>query len=267
MISAQAPIVFLHIPKTAGQAIHNALVKLVGGAQHCSPVRVHTQAPSAEQFPTGYRLYSGHIDWAHLQNVPQNRFTFSVLRAPRERIASFYLYLLKEAQALSDTELNQPGRIGMRRILDRSADDYFFGGDAAWKRFIRDHYDNVYSSYFAMRHMRASHLTDRLCATEELNLARIGLGELDGLYTVDRLDRLETDLSQRYGADVQLEGQYYNTGSLAIGQDRWPALLDRCESDKTRQRLESFTSRDDLIWGDVKSRQSATHPQEIRKTA
>lgn len=263
MTWSSAPIVFLHIPKTAGQTIHNALVKLVGGQEHCSPVRVHTQARAEDQMPPGYRLYSGHIDWISADTLPKESFIFSVLRDPRERIASFYLYLLKEAQALSDTELNRPERAGMRRILQVSADDYFFGGDANWQRFIRDHYDNVYCSYFATRRMRASHLTDRLCPAEEMNRARIGLGGLGGLYTVDRLDLLERDLTSRYGYDVRLTGQYHNTGTVRLDQARWPILMSRLESDTTRHRLETFVQRDEILWQEVKRQEAANTAQAV----
>lgn len=68
------PIVFLHIPKTAGQAIHNGLITAVGGREHVSPVRIHTQ--SADQYPAGYRLYSGHLDWDHIDRIGPDRFSF-----------------------------------------------------------------------------------------------------------------------------------------------------------------------------------------------
>merc|ERR1711969_313057 len=143
-LAAQSPIVFLHIPKTAGQTIHNALAAMVGG-RHVSPIRTHTQAPGdAPQMPAGYALYSGHIDWTELETLPGGRFTFTVLRDPRERIASFYFFLLKEAEALDRDALERPQNYGKKLILQRSADDYFFGGPAGFNAFILDHYDNFY---------------------------------------------------------------------------------------------------------------------------
>ena len=152
------PIVFLHIPKTAGQTIHSELARVIG-APHVSPIRVHTQAArgpghAAAQLPPGYRLYSGHLDWTALDSLPEDRFVFSVLRDPWERIASFYFYMLEQAQGLDAATLEDPSRIGFRMILTHSADDYFFGGDVQWQQFILDHYDNFYCSYFATRKMR-----------------------------------------------------------------------------------------------------------------
>lgn len=98
------PIVFLHIPKTAGQAIHNALTHVVGGQEHVSPVRVNWQANGGSTMPPGYRLYSGHIDWVDLETLPPS-FVFTVLRDPRERIASYYFYMVREAQEMGAEQI------------------------------------------------------------------------------------------------------------------------------------------------------------------
>ncbi len=146
---AARPIVFLHLPKTAGQTIHNALAAAVGAAR-VSPIRTHTQVQGdAAQFPLGHALYSGHLDWAGVGVLPARRFVFTVLRDPRERIASFYFYLRREAARLSPHALARPENHGLKAALERSAEDYFFGGDAAWQGFVRDHFDNFYCAYFA----------------------------------------------------------------------------------------------------------------------
>ena len=237
-------VVFLHIPKTAGQTIHNALVKAVGGVEYVSPVRTHTQAPNGPQMPAGYRLYSGHIDWDELGNLPQDRFVFSVLREPRERIASFYLYLLKEAQALSPAALQRPENLGKRRILEMSADNYFFGGDAAWQNFVRDHYDNFYCAYFATRKMRGRRGLAGLNAAEMMAQAREGLAQLDGLYTTTGLTTLETDIAARLGQQINVARSFHNTGGHAAGEARWPKLLALFERDSSTAKLAKFASLD-----------------------
>lgn len=237
-------VVFLHIPKTAGQTIHHALVKAVGGAEHVSPVRTHTQALNDLQMPVGYKLYSGHIDWVELENLPEDRFVFSVLREPRERIASFYLYLLKEAQALSSEALQRPENLGKRRILEMSADDYFFGGDIAWQNFVLDHYDNFYCAYFATRKMRGRHALTGMGAPEVMAEARKGLAQLDGLYATTGLARLETDIAARLGKKITVTKSFHNTGGHAVGEARWPKLLALLERDSSAAKLAEFTSLD-----------------------
>ena len=238
------PIVFLHIPKTAGQTVHNELVRAVGQSQ-VSPIRGHTQAQSPEeQLPAGYRLYSGHIDWAALDLVPKPRFVFSILRDPRERIASFYFYLLKEARALNSDALELPQNAGKRAILERSADDYFFGGDQAWQRFILDHYDNFYCRYFGTRRIRAGDGFSRMPERRKLRGAMRNMPKIDWVYSVDNLAALERDLKTLYGFELDLTGKHNNVGDRPISEPRWPRLMARLERDENRARLDDFTALD-----------------------
>ena len=82
-------LVFLHIPKTAGQTVHFELLR-VFGSNNISPVRVHTQSPETS-FPDAdrYSVFSGHLDWDDIERVARPRVIFSVLREPAERIAEF----------------------------------------------------------------------------------------------------------------------------------------------------------------------------------
>ncbi|MEP4309737.1 MAG: sulfotransferase family 2 domain-containing protein [Lentilitoribacter sp.] len=246
-------IVFLHIPKTAGQTIHNALVSVVGGPDHVSPVRVHSQAPNGPQMPAGYKLYSGHIDWVELDTLPQDRFVFSVLRDPRERIASFYLYLLKEAQGLTAKQLALPQNTGKRRILENTADDYFFGGDQSWQNFVRDHYDNFYCTYFATRKMRGNRLVRDLSQVDLIARAQEGWKQLDGLYFVDNLGKLETDFSEKLGRNIEVTTTYHNIGNNALDKARWPIFLDRFEQDASVARLDAFVEADDALIAKIKA--------------
>ncbi len=242
--TSTAPIVFLHIPKTAGQTVHSELTRVVG-PEAVSPVRVHTQtAPGAAQMPPGYSLYSGHIDWDALDTLPADRFVFTVLRDPLERIASFYFYLLREAGKFSEAELQSPARTGMRMIQACSADDYFFGGDRAWRRFVHDHYDNVYCAYLATRRMRGWKQVSILTRQELFMQAVAGVRALDAVYSVDGLDRLEADIATRTGQRIDIRGRYVNAGPAA-GQDlRWPVLKARFESDAAVRRMLNFARLD-----------------------
>ena len=243
-------IVFLHIPKTAGQTIHHQLARAVG-PRHVSPIRTHTQALGQSQLPPGYLLHSGHIDWPDLESLPEDRFVFTVLRDPRERIASFYFYLLKEAQAASAQALEEPEGVNKRTILSRSADDYFFGGDAGWQAFVLDLYDNFYCSYFATRRMRGRGRLAGLEPQDVLSRARAGLALLDGIYWTDNLAALERDTHARAGLRIQVVGRMRNAGSVPLDQPRWPLLMQRFETDAARSAMERFVERDLALLADV----------------
>lgn len=241
---AAPPIVFLHIPKTAGQTVHNELARAVG-ADAVSPIRVHTQAATAQgQFPPDFRLYSGHIDWEALETIPRPRFVFSILRDPRERIASFYFYLLKEARILPQDALALPVNAGKRAVLERSADDYFFGGDADWQLFIEDHYDNFYCRYFGSRKIRAGKGYSQMPARRKLRAALRNMSQIDWIYALDNLGALETDLKALYGFDLDFSGRRINQGDRPVSEARWPRLMAQLEKDASRSRLEGFVDID-----------------------
>lgn len=236
--------VFLHIPKTAGQTVHRQIATAIG--RHLvSPVRVHAQVATLEaQFPPGYALYSGHLDWTSLEGLPRDRFVFTVLRDPRERIASFYFFLLAEAARLSPEELATPQRTGMRMIATRTADDYFFGGDGKWQRFVLDHYDNFQMSYLATRKVRGLRDLDGLPDPARIDRALEGAAGIDAVYGVGNLAALEADLDARLGVRVSLVDTFVNAGPEAGRNARWPRLLERLESDVNRARLEEFVRLD-----------------------
>lgn len=235
------PIVFLHIPKTAGQTIHNELTRVLG-AQNVSPIRLYSQDKDC-QFPPGYALYSGHLDWHDMGNVPKDRFTFSVLRDPRERIASFYFYTKRQAEKLEPDELAKPSRTGMRTLLQSSADEYFFGGAKPLQRFINDQYNNFYCSYFATKRMRAHRLVADLPPAELVELALQGAAQIDRIYATTALADLEADMAREFGMTINLTGSFDNAAG-AQGDLRWPKLLALFEDETSAQKLEGFVTQD-----------------------
>jgi len=196
------------------------------------------------QFPPGYQLYSGHIDWNALETVPSPRFVFTVLRDPLERIASFYFYLRRQAQSLTPSDLASPSRTGMRMVLERSPDAYFMDGPPSWQKFIADHYHSPYCSYLATRKIRGFSQVAMLSQEALLTRALEGATALDGIYTVDRLDRLETDLKDRLGLKVHLTDRFVNSDPGDKTTARWPKLATLLQHDDTRKRLEEFALAD-----------------------
>jgi hypothetical protein len=239
-----APIIFLHIPKTAGQTVHNSLSRMVT-ARRVSPFRVHTQAPVPEdQFPPGYSLYSGHLDWDAVGHLPKARFIFTVLRDPSERIASFYFYLQRKAAALSPKDLDLPHNIGLKRALEWAPDDYFFGGDETWQTFVHSHYDNFYCTYFATRRMLGWGATVGENPSKTLANARLGLASLDGVYSTDQMAQMEIDFQHRYGHHLSIVDRFDNSSGEPSNTLRWPRLLASFQSDLAAERMHDFTRLD-----------------------
>ena len=240
------PIVFLHIPKTAGQTIHSALAKMVGQS-HVSPVRVNEQAIDGAHYPEGYRLYSGHLDWTDLAKVQGDPFVFTVLRDPMERLASFFLYIRDTARKADAETLKS--RFGLQRMLEWSTDDYFFGGDDRWQGFIRNHYYNFYCSFFATHQMDGRFWIEKLSVDEVLAKATENARSIKHIYDVNNLAALESDIRGVYGARIKVVGRYSNPGSLPANERRWPIFYQLFESDRNQRRIEEFVQDDQRLLG------------------
>ena len=239
-----APIVFLHIPKTAGQTVHNSLSRIVK-ARRVSPIRVHTQSATAfGQYPPGYSLYSGHLDWTAIDHLPAARFVFTVLRDPGERIASFYFYLQREATGLGQDDLNLPQNIGLKRALEWSPDDYFFGGDDAWQIFVRSHYDNFYCTYFATKRMLGWGATQDLAPSQVLAKAKQGLAAIDCVFSTRDLAQLEATFVTRHGIKLRLTDRFDNTSAEPANLLRWPRLLASFGTDLAAKKMHDFVKWD-----------------------
>lgn len=239
------PIVFLHIPKTAGQTIHNELCRIVGD-KNVSPIRVHTQAETGPQMPKGFHLYSGHLDWLEISQF-KNPFVFSVLRDPRERIASFYFYLCSKAKTLSREALSAPQNIGLFRASRCSAAEYFFGGDPTWQRFILDHYDNFYCNYFASQKMRGRFELAHFTPKDRMAQALENSAKLSRIYPLSELPALEADIHAYTGHCPAIACSYVNEGAMPRGQARWPKLLQLLERDQDIAQLSAFADADDEL--------------------
>lgn len=244
--SGETQIVFLHIPKTAGQSIVQELRRVCGGSS-MSPIRTHTQAEKDAQFPPGYRIYAGHLDWVDLEKLNEDRFSFSVLRSPRERAASFYFYLLREAERLTPEELDLNENRGKRNILTMSPDEYFFGGTKQWQMFIHDHYSNFYCSYFATRRIRGWREINDLAPQDLISKAEAGTKAVSGIYGISELARLETDLSRVLNDKVNLQTTRVNAGPPAKSGTRWDDLMGRLASDENRAKLDAFVTLDEEL--------------------
>lgn len=236
-------VVFAHIPKTAGQTVTKALRNAFPRSAF-SPVRTHAAAAADAQMPPGYQLYAGHIDWVDLETLPENRFAFTVLRDPRDRIASFYFYVRREAKKLSRTELASKARTNMRMASTRAADDYFFGGDPAWQRFIQDHYNNFYCNYFITRKIRGWQEVATLGHRSLVNRAIIGAGHLQKVYAITDLNLLEQDLRDVLGIRPHIQGVRLNAGPSPRTAGRWTDLVARFERDESERRLAQFADAD-----------------------
>jgi hypothetical protein len=240
-------VVFLHIPKTAGQTIHSELERKIG-TQNISPVRVHTQVNNgADQYPRGYKAYSGHLDWDCLSVVPKDKFVFTVLRDPLERLASFYLYLREKSEYMNKDNLKLPQNKGLQMIRECSADEYFLHEDPGWQGFIKNHYYNPYCSYLITRKMNGYNLIKGLFDIDLVDAAIQNIKEMSKIYSTKNLSDLEDDLMNYCGLKVSLKNKKINIGPKLDKKDRWSQLTNLFENKTTAPKLIKYVEADQKL--------------------
>lgn len=241
--SGKRPVAFLHIPKTAGQTISKQ-VRFAIGSRNVSPILLHSQADPDQQFPDGFRYYGGHLDWVSMAERLEDCFSFSVLRDPKERLASLYFFLKRQGESMSPEELERPENTGKRFLLSTSADDYFFQEDMKFKRFIMNGYFNKYCYYFASRRMNGWTDLKNVDPKDVLGMAQTNINEVSRIYGMGHLDVLAQDLSSVLQAPISVDGPATNVGPEPKHGSRWDDLCALFEHDGSADRLLECVSLD-----------------------
>lgn len=84
-------LIFLHLPKTAGTTVHNHFVGIVGQDETCW-ARFDNVANRPRKDIDKFRFYSGHYSISAVNYIPGNKFVFTFVRDPKERIRSLHKY-------------------------------------------------------------------------------------------------------------------------------------------------------------------------------
>ena len=147
----ERPIVFLHLPKTAGQSIR-MLLRRSFPKRLMFPGQVDGHLPTYSRSDLrSYSLFAGHFSWALLDCLGDDALFFTVLREPASRIISFYTFLRRQAEAMSPSQLQLPQNQGIAAAL-RPLEDYLSPkDDPHLASFILSQFDNYYLYYFATR--------------------------------------------------------------------------------------------------------------------
>ena len=88
-------LVFLHLMKTGGTALH---VQLAGqfASERIFPGRLPGLESSLRQFGADYDFFSGHFNAAEVDLIPGPKYLMTVLRDPAERLISLYYFFRRQ---------------------------------------------------------------------------------------------------------------------------------------------------------------------------
>jgi Sulfotransferase family len=249
-------IIFLHLPKTAGQSVHQFLIDFFGEDKIC-PARNNEQLLCySKKELNKYQVFSGHFDWCLLDTLSEPKFTFTVLREPRERIFSFYFYLRKEAEELDNEELKKVNNEGLKAALTLSPYDYFVNPKISIRDFIDDHYDNFYTYYFAGRSYNAhSKFKDIILAKALKNedifkLALDNISTLDKVYTVSNWEsNIVKDLAKIMPTKIFYFKKYLiNENQTIEVKNRLQKLKELGGNEEVIKKIDAFCKWDDWLY-------------------
>ncbi len=248
-------IIFLHIPKTAGQSVHTALVHAFGEKVVC-PARVNNQLlrMSINEL-NRYQVFSGHLDWSLLDCLKGEKYVFTVLRKPMDRILSFYFFLRDQGESLPVEKRNRPEHQGLKAAIELSPRDYFMGGAPHFRRFIDDHFDNFYTYYFAGRRYSSRSemvgLINRgeLSHQQVLQMAKDNLSLLDKVFTVDNMGEVFSAIRTISGKEIMSDEKYLvNANNKVAAEDRRARLQALGADATTMARLDEYCRLDNELW-------------------
>jgi hypothetical protein len=131
-----------------------------------------------------YSIFYGHLDWACLDCLTGNKFTFTMLRNPRDRIISNYFYWKNLANQNSREDLIRSNLPHIADLKDYdSLTQYFLSEKETTRTAINITFNNMYAYYFATRRygwpffnpmMRADQvLSNAICNIEKLSFVGI----------------------------------------------------------------------------------------------
>lgn len=239
-------IVFLHIPKTAGQTIHSEFERFYT-EEEISPVRVHTQnKETCFPNPEKYSIFSGHLNWPDLNKVPTPRYVFTVVREPMTRIASFYFYMKNLAENMSEEELKKPNRLGARAIKENTIDDFFFSEDQAIRKFVYDHYDNFYTNYFFSR--KYTNHNSSIAFKEKIETCLVNLKLVDDIFLINNLKPLQSKIKDITGYRMNFSNKKINSGPISSKLDTADHFFHSFEREENRINIQDLVKYDRILF-------------------
>jgi hypothetical protein len=246
-------IIFLHIPKTAGQSVHHFFQTSFTKDEIC-PARVNGQLKELDcDTLNKYTVFSGHLDWQYLECLEGSKYVFTILREPKERILSFYFYLRSQAAKLSETDLNAPSNQGMKAALTLTPDEYFCEAKGSIRTFLDNHYDNFYMYYFAGKTYDSREKLLSMGKDEVYELAMTNLHTLDKVYTISNWEDLYEDIQRIYPSiKVPEKTIHVNKGDSLDFGSRYYELIKLGATEKTFEKINEFCQYDEKIFNSFK---------------
>lgn len=253
-MTQEPKVIFLHIPKTAGQSVHEYLLRNFAPELVC-PARVNDQLKEyAASDLNRYQVFSGHFDWSAFDRLEGERFVFTILRDPMERLLSFYFFLREQAGHFAG--LGQlDDKPGIKAAIELTPWQYFVDPGCPLREFIDNHYDNFFTYFFAGRSYNARATLKSLTGPGRLfadmsgisRLAKANMGIMSAVLTIERWPDINPIMSEALGRTLVLDDAIrVNVGQSARGR-RLEKLQSLGANPEVLDRIGEFTRWDKFL--------------------
>lgn len=258
-MASEPKVIFLHIPKTAGQSVHELLLANFDSELVC-PARVNEQLKAlSDEELNRYQVFSGHFDWNAFDGLRGERFVFTILRDPIQRLLSFYFYLREQAEYFASRGQLGADKAGLKAAYELTPWDYFVDPELPLRGFIDNHYDNFYTYYFAGRSYSARTQLRQLLGPGRIfrdekdlvRLARGNLAELDAVLPLERCFDVAEMLSAAVGRPIMVAERVHLNVGKTTPESRWAALEALGAGEEVFSHLRAFCEWDNLLLRDL----------------
>ena len=242
-------IIFLHIPKTAGTTVSQVLLADFLPDEVFPPRLVPLQVTYSIEALSRYRLFCGHLDWSDLDCVPGEKFTFTFLRRPLDRIISNYYFWKGLADAGDPHQLI---RDGLQHLADlgeySSMAEYFLESRESVKSIVDYTFNNMYSYYFAYRRFGWCYIKPVMLRPDQvLANALSNLSRLDFVGITEFMPESLKTLAAVLGRPAIAAIPHANRTPLIA--EKTLQAYDEIRSDpRLRSKLEEFTAIDNVLY-------------------
>jgi hypothetical protein len=238
--SAAAPVVFLHVPKTAGSSLTNMLLS------QYPDERVYRQgglATLSHLHPSeidAYDLFCGHFDWSQLKYVPRNAKIITVLRDPVERILSLYKYWCSFPWDYAE----KTDDFGIQYAKTVSMDEFFFDAPLG----IRANYENAVVRQLVGADFCRPYVGFKLADEQIVQLAKYRIDSLDVCGVTEDFHGSSVRIAQCLRLET-LQIRFDNRTPQAAGETQAEMRLRNRYGAAMAARLDQLTALDREVFG------------------
>jgi hypothetical protein len=256
-------VIFLHMPKTGGVSLRQWLCANYASEKFFPAHLVPQQVTFSIEALNQYSVFCGHLDWSGLDCIRGDRFLFTVLRRPVDRIISNFCYWKRIAERKSCDELEREDIAHLVPLKEcASMGDYFLETKDDVRRIVEYSFNNMYSYYFAFRRFAGPDLSRRMPVDRICENASIHLETLNFVGLTEMLDVSVSMLGCALGLAGPPMSRLNETSAPELEQSVRSEILS---NPGLQAKIKEFTALDNVLYERARDRFVANAEEHLER--